>query len=321
MVFPGVLRGRPGPRLATTPAKRPRRSLSSPGFLLLAVYPAGVRTPGRCRPPAPNENDAVPSHLGCSPPLFSVRSLRGFRAAGLATPGPRSLRLGSASRGNFRRRPTAVKSPRAMKPHPPRKSRRRFSQPLGEAFAILLRRCRPPSASCCAPGARPTARRSHGSTPTPTSWSSSTTACPSPGPRATSCSTPSRPTGSSAGSACGAPPPREDPDACLGFVGLAVPSFLPSVLPAVEVGWRLARPAWGRGLATEGARASLRHAFEELELEAVISIIDPDNERSIRVAQKLGMRRGAAHVHPRTRRRLLAFEISSQDAAFSPGPS
>jgi RimJ/RimL family protein N-acetyltransferase len=115
--------------------------------------------------------------------------------------------------------------------------------------------------------------------------------------------------------------PREDPDECLGFVGLAVPSFLPSVLPAVEVGWRLARPAWGRGLATEGARASLRHAFEELQLEAVVSIIDPDNERSIRVAEKLGMRRGATHLHPRTRRRLLAFEISSQDAAFSPGPS
>ena len=56
---------------------------------------------------------------------------------------------------------------------------------------------------------------------------------------------------------------REEPDECLGFVGLAVPSFLPSVLPAVEVGWRLARPAWGRGLATEGARASLRHAFED----------------------------------------------------------
>ena len=79
--------------------------------------------------------------------------------------------------------------------------------------------------------------------------------------------------------------PREDPDECLGFVGLAVPSFLPAVLPAVEVGWRLARPAWGRGLATEGARASLRHAFGELALEAVISIIDPANERSIRVAR------------------------------------
>jgi RimJ/RimL family protein N-acetyltransferase len=115
--------------------------------------------------------------------------------------------------------------------------------------------------------------------------------------------------------------PREDPDDCLGFVGLAVPSFLPAVLPAVEVGWRLARPAWGRGLATEGARASLGHAFGELGLQVVISVIDPDNERSIRVAQKLGMRRGADHVHPRTRRRLSAYEIFSHDAAFSPEPS
>jgi RimJ/RimL family protein N-acetyltransferase len=114
---------------------------------------------------------------------------------------------------------------------------------------------------------------------------------------------------------------REEPDDCLGFVGLAVPSFLPAVLPAVEVGWRLARPAWGRGLATEGARASLRHAFDELGLQSVISIIDPDNERSIRVAQKLGMRRGADHRHPRTGRRLSAYEIFSHDAAFSPEAS
>jgi RimJ/RimL family protein N-acetyltransferase len=113
---------------------------------------------------------------------------------------------------------------------------------------------------------------------------------------------------------------REEPDECLGFVGLAVPSFLPSVLPAVEVGWRLARPAWGRGLATEGARASLRHAFVELDLAAVISIIDPANARSLGVAEKLGMRRGPAHIHPRTRRRLLAYAISAQDAGFSPGP-
>jgi RimJ/RimL family protein N-acetyltransferase len=115
--------------------------------------------------------------------------------------------------------------------------------------------------------------------------------------------------------------PRDDPDACLGFVGLAVPSFLPSVMPAVEVGWRLAQPAWGRGLATEGARASLRHAFDDLALESVISVIDPDNERSLRVAEKLGMRRGPAHLHPATGRRLLAYEISSHDAAFSLAPA
>jgi RimJ/RimL family protein N-acetyltransferase len=114
---------------------------------------------------------------------------------------------------------------------------------------------------------------------------------------------------------------RDDPDACIGFVGLAIPSFLPAVLPAVEVGWRLARPAWGRGLATEGARASLEHAFGPLALHSVISIIDPENQRSIRVAEKLGMRRDASHTHPVTGRRLDAYAISSQVADSSPARS
>jgi RimJ/RimL family protein N-acetyltransferase len=114
---------------------------------------------------------------------------------------------------------------------------------------------------------------------------------------------------------------RDDPDACIGFVGLAVPSFLPEVLPAVEVGWRLARTAWGRGLATEGARAALEHAFGALQLRSVISLIDPDNERSIRVAEKLGMRRDGSHRHPATGRMLHAYAISAEVAASSPSRS
>ena len=43
----------------------------------------------------------------------------------------------------------------------------------------------------------------------------------------------------------------------LGFTGLSVPAFLPEVLPAVEIGWRLDRAAWGQGIATEAARAVL----------------------------------------------------------------
>jgi RimJ/RimL family protein N-acetyltransferase len=111
--------------------------------------------------------------------------------------------------------------------------------------------------------------------------------------------------------------PREQPGACLGFVGLALPSFLPTALPAVEVGWRLAREAWGRGLATEGARAALAHAFGPLRLASAISIIEPGNARSVRVAEKLGMRRGRDHLHARTGRRLRVYEISAQDAASS----
>jgi Acetyltransferase (GNAT) domain len=76
-----------------------------------------------------------------------------------------------------------------------------------------------------------------------------------------------------------------------------------------------------RGGAASPPKASLRHAFEDLGLQAVISIIDPANERSIRVAQKLGMRPGPHHLHPRTGRRLVAYEISSHGAGFSHVPS
>jgi len=76
----------------------------------------------------------------------------------------------------------------------------------------------------------------------------------------------------------------------IGFVGLSVPMWLPEVLPAVEAGWRLNPRCWGRGLATEGARASLRHGFDVLALDRIISIYMPENVASGRVMTKLGMR-------------------------------
>jgi RimJ/RimL family protein N-acetyltransferase len=75
-----------------------------------------------------------------------------------------------------------------------------------------------------------------------------------------------------------------------GWIGLSVPEDFPQLLPAVEAGWRLDRALWGQGLATEGARASVAFAWDELDLDRLISIIHPDNFASIRVAVKLGMR-------------------------------
>jgi RimJ/RimL family protein N-acetyltransferase len=77
--------------------------------------------------------------------------------------------------------------------------------------------------------------------------------------------------------------------AFLGFVGLLYQEQWPEGRHKTEVGWRLDRSFWGRGLATEGARASLRYGFEELTLARIISIIHPKNIASRRVAQKLGM--------------------------------
>lgn len=72
----------------------------------------------------------------------------------------------------------------------------------------------------------------------------------------------------------------------LGRIGL----YNPEGWPGLEVGWTLARAAWGRGYATEGARASLDYALDTLGADHVISVIDPDNARSIAVAERLGER-------------------------------
>jgi RimJ/RimL family protein N-acetyltransferase len=77
-----------------------------------------------------------------------------------------------------------------------------------------------------------------------------------------------------------------------GFIGMMTMDFaVPSVKqPAVEVGWRLAREFWGRGVATEGARAVLEHAFGTLGLLEVVAYTVPTNVRSLRVMEKIGMR-------------------------------
>jgi RimJ/RimL family protein N-acetyltransferase len=77
--------------------------------------------------------------------------------------------------------------------------------------------------------------------------------------------------------------------AFLGFAGVAYPTYLDPVAHLPELGWRLAREAWGRGLATEAATAARDHAFDALGLARLISLVHPENERSRRVATKLGM--------------------------------
>jgi RimJ/RimL family protein N-acetyltransferase len=62
----------------------------------------------------------------------------------------------------------------------------------------------------------------------------------------------------------------------------------PEGWPGFEIGWTLRRAYWGRGYATEAARASITHAFTSLRQSRVISLIAPDNHNSIRVAERLG---------------------------------
>lgn len=75
----------------------------------------------------------------------------------------------------------------------------------------------------------------------------------------------------------------------VGYIGLAVPSFVAAFTPCVEVGWRLSADQWGQGLATEGARELVRFAFGTLKLDSLVSYTVPINVRSRRVMEKIGM--------------------------------
>jgi RimJ/RimL family protein N-acetyltransferase len=75
----------------------------------------------------------------------------------------------------------------------------------------------------------------------------------------------------------------------VGFISLFIPQFEASFTPCVEIGWRLAREHWGKGLATEGARALVRHGFEVQGLIELVSFTVPSNQRSLHVMEKLGM--------------------------------
>jgi RimJ/RimL family protein N-acetyltransferase len=87
------------------------------------------------------------------------------------------------------------------------------------------------------------------------------------------------------------------PEGLVGTCGLQVP---PAGVPAgapVEVGWRLARAAWGRGYATEAGTASLHQAFEVLGLPAVAAFTAAANERSQAVMRRLGLPRVGEFDH------------------------
>jgi RimJ/RimL family protein N-acetyltransferase len=78
------------------------------------------------------------------------------------------------------------------------------------------------------------------------------------------------------------------------MVGLSVPRFEAPFTPCVEIGWRLARAHWGRGYATEAARAALGHAFGPLGLGEVVAFTVPANVPSRAVMTRLGMTRTPA---------------------------
>jgi RimJ/RimL family protein N-acetyltransferase len=78
-----------------------------------------------------------------------------------------------------------------------------------------------------------------------------------------------------------------------GFVGLSVPRFEAHFTPCVEIGWRLGHAHWGKGYATEAARAALAEGFGRLGLDEIVAMTAVGNRRSRHVMEKLGMTRSA----------------------------
>jgi RimJ/RimL family protein N-acetyltransferase len=83
-----------------------------------------------------------------------------------------------------------------------------------------------------------------------------------------------------------------------GFIGLSTPRFDAPFTPCVEIGWRLAARYWNLGFATEGARAALSYGFEVLKLNEILAFTVPDNVRSLRVMEKIGMAPIGEFDHP-----------------------
>jgi RimJ/RimL family protein N-acetyltransferase len=86
----------------------------------------------------------------------------------------------------------------------------------------------------------------------------------------------------------------------VGYVGLWPADYVTGA-PMVEVGWRLAHAHWGHGYATEAARAALRFGFEEIGMPEIVSFTVPQNHRSRRVMERIGLVRDPAgdFDHPR----------------------
>lgn len=111
---------------------------------------------------------------------------------------------------------------------------------------------------------------------------------------------------------------RRDDGAFLGFTGLAHPRAPHPMEGQVEVGWRMARHAWGHGYASEAARAALAFGFGTLGLAEIVSFTATENARSQAVMRRIGMVRDPARDfdHPSLPRghrleRHVVYAISS----------
>lgn len=85
----------------------------------------------------------------------------------------------------------------------------------------------------------------------------------------------------------------------IGFIGLCDQVYDVEFSPCTDIGWRLDPQFWGKGYATEGARACLDYGLDTLKIDEIVSTAPLVNAKSIRVMEKIGMKKHINFVHPR----------------------
>ncbi len=95
-----------------------------------------------------------------------------------------------------------------------------------------------------------------------------------------------------------------------GLTGMAIPDFLPEIIPSVEIAWRLGRPFWGQGLATEAARAAMDFALRRCDLDRIVAVVQVGNAASEKIMRKLGMRLERTTIDPSSGRPVRVYELA-----------
>ncbi len=90
-----------------------------------------------------------------------------------------------------------------------------------------------------------------------------------------------------------------DTNAFIGFIGLLNQTYEAPFTPCIDIGWRLAPDFWNKGLASEGAKRCLHYAFSELKLTEIIATTTVHNKASIKVMEKIGMKKKMNFEHPK----------------------
>ena len=102
----------------------------------------------------------------------------------------------------------------------------------------------------------------------------------------------------------------------IGFIGIAYQDYEADFTPCIDIGWRLTTSVWGKGYATEGAKACLDHAFQQLAVDKIYAVAPITNIPSIHVMQKIGMQPVKTFHHPRLTnfpplRQCVLYQINS----------